>query len=82
MFHKAKGIEFKEGTLVEVTFDDGKIVQYDMKTLFDKYPALSALEDRELFTSGKLTGFGVIWNDDLDVETETIYQEGVIINNQ
>lgn len=48
-----------------------------MRTLFDKYPQLRALEDRDLFLSGKLTGgYGIIWNDDLDIETETIYEEG------
>ncbi len=47
--------------------------------LFDKYPQLCVLNDRELFESGKLMGLGIIWNDDLDIETETIYEEGDII---
>ena len=50
-----------------------------MAVLFDKYPQLCALKDRELFESGKLTGLGIIWNDDLDIETETIYEEGEVV---
>ena len=78
MFHKATDMRFLEGTAMEVIFQDGKVKQYDMASLFDKYPQLRALEDRELFLSGKLMGaYGIMWNDDLDIETETIYEDGV-----
>ena len=78
MFHKAIELTYKENTMIELTFADGKVIQYDMKNLFSKYPQLKALEDRELFLSGKLTGYGIIWNDMLDIETETIYEEGIL----
>ena len=77
MFHKAVDLAFGEGTVLELTFQDGKVKRYDMAVLFEKYPQLRALEDRELFLSGQLSGFyGVIWNDELDIEAETIYMEG------
>lgn len=77
MFHKAVKLEFNEGTVLELTFQDGQVKRYDMKVLFEKYPQLMALKDRELFTSGRLMGFyGIMWNDDLDIEAETIYEEG------
>lgn len=80
MFHKAKGLEFKEGTKLEVKFQTGEIKQYDMAVLFKKYPQLKALKDRKLFLSGKLMGaYGIIWNEDLDIEAETIYEEGKTI---
>ena len=80
MFHKAVNLEFQEGTVLELTFQDGKVKQYDMSVLFDKYPQLTALKDRELFLSGKLMGaYGIIWNDDLDIEAETIYEEGTTV---
>ena len=79
MFHRAVDLKFQEGTLMELTFQDGKVIQYDMSVLFDKYPQLCALKDRDLFLSGKLMGLGIIWNDDLDIETETIYEEGQLI---
>ena len=72
MFHKAVDLKFKEGTILEMTFQDGLVKQYDLAVLFDKYPQLKALENRELFLSGKLMGmYGIVWNDDLDIEAET-----------
>ena len=79
MFHRGVDLEFKEGTVLEVTFQDGKVIRYDMAVLFDKYPQLSALKNREIFETGRLTGLGIIWNDDLDIETETIYEEGEVV---
>ena len=78
MFHKAIKLEFKEGTALQLTFQDGKVKRFDMAVLFDKYPQLLALRNRALFTSGRLAGYyGIIWNDDLDIEAETIYEEGI-----
>ena len=80
MFHKAVSLEFLDGTKLSVTFQDGNVKKYDMSVLFNKFPQLKALEDRDLFISGKLLGsYGIIWNDDLDIETETIYEDGETI---
>lgn len=80
MFHKAVDLQFRESTTLEVKFQDGIVKRYDMAELFSKYPQLEALKDRNLFTSGKLMGsYGIIWNDDLDIEVETIYEEGITI---
>ena len=80
MFHKATDMRFLEGTALEVVFQDGKVKRYDMASLFGKYPQLKALEDRKLFLSGTLMGaYGIIWNDDLDIETETIYEDGITV---
>ena len=83
MFNKALELSFKEGTSLEVRFQDGKIKRYDMASLFNKYPQLRALEDRNLFLSGKLMGaYGIVWNDDLDIEAETIYEDGITIRTE
>lgn len=83
MFHKAITLEYREGTTLELTFQDGKVKRYDMSVLFSKYPQLVALKDRTLFTSGKLLGpYGIVWNDDLDIETETIYEDGETVREE
>lgn len=80
MFHKATELQFLDGTSLSVTFQDGQVKRYDMKQLFPKYPQLRALEDRTLFLSGRLVGpYGIAWNDDLDIEAETIYMDGITI---
>ena len=81
MFHKAVDLKLLEGTKIQVTFQNGVVKCYDMKNLFSKYPQLRELENRDLFLSGKLMGYyGIIWNDDLDIETETIYEDGETIH--
>ena len=77
MFHKAINLNLLEGTALEVTFQDGIVKRYDMSVLFSKYPQLKVLEDRNLFLTGKLMGaYGIVWNDELDMEAETIYMDG------
>lgn len=83
MFHKATDVRFLEGTVLEVAFQDGYVKRYDMALLFAKYPQLRALENRELFLSGKLMGaYGIMWNDELDIETETIYEDGMTVRKE
>ena len=83
MFHKAVELKFLDGTAMEVLFQDGIVKRYDMAALFDKYPQLTALRDRRLFLSGKLMGaYGIMWNDDLDIEAETIYEDGVTVREE
>lgn len=80
MFHKAIAVQFNEGTSLEVTSQNGEVKLYDMSVLFDKYPQLNSLKNRELFISGKLVGaYGIIWNDEIDIEVETIYEDGVTV---
>ena len=83
MFHKAIDLQFLEGTALCVTFQDGMVKRYDMRVLFPKYPQLKALEERALFLSGRLMGaYGIIWTDELDVETETIYEDGETVRTE
>lgn len=77
MFHKATKLSFLDGTVLELTFQNGEVKEYDMAALFGKYPQLTALTNRDLFLSGRLMGsYGIIWNDELDIEAETIYEDG------
>lgn len=80
IFHKAVKLIFKEGTILEVTFDTGEVKSYDISALFEKHPQMKALEDRDLFVSGKLIGnLGIVWNDELDIEAETVYENGTTV---
>ena len=83
MFHRATDLRFLEGTALEVAFQDGKVKRYDVAALFGKYPQLRALEDRALFLSGRLMGaYGILWNDELDLEAETVYEEGIAVREE
>ena len=80
MNHIATNIRFLEDVKIELTFIDGKIIQFDMSTLFEKYPQFKKLkEDRKLFESGELWPIGEIiyWNEDIDYDSEAVYQDGI-----
>ena len=80
MFHKAIELQLKEGTKLELKFLDGTVKEYDIVSLFSKYPQMKALQNRDLFLKGHLQGYyGIVWNDDLDLEAETVYEEGITI---
>ena len=83
MFHKAIKLELKEGTSFELTFQNGEVKSYDIAVLYPKYPQLRALEDRSLFLQGSLMGSsGVVWNDDLDIDAETVYEDGELVRTE
>lgn len=71
-------IEPKEDLIIISTFADGEIVSFDVKTMFEKHPVFHALEDKELFNSVKIdgVGYGISWNDDLDLSSDGIYLRG------
>ena len=79
MFHEAIDMQYREGTSLAVTFSDGSVHEYDMASMFCKYPEFEALKDRSLFLSGKLYRYLIVWNDNLDIETEAIYEDGKVI---
>ena len=71
-----------DGTIVEVSFQNGAVKRYDVAAMFRTHPQMEALRDRKLFCAGRLFSYGIIWNDELDLETETIYQEGVTVREE
>ena len=82
-FIQAIKLVLKEGTTFDLYFLDGTVKRYDILSLSDKFPQLNALKDRKLFLQGKLPGWGgVIWNDDLDIGCETVYEEGMDVTDE
>lgn len=82
MIVSAINIRFLEGVKIELTFQDGKVITYDMALLENKYPKIKELElNRDLFLSGHLDGggYGVIWDDDIDIDAMTVYEDGELV---
>ena len=81
--NKSIKLVLKEGTTFDLYFLDGVVKRYDILSLADKLPQLNALKDRELFLKGKLLSWsGVYWNDDLDIECDTVYEEGIDVSKE
>ena len=81
----ATNLRFLEGVTIELTFLDGKIIQYDLSKLFSKYPQFVELKNnRKLFESGELWPLGevIYWNEDIDYDTAAIYEDGEVVGYQ
>ena len=78
----ATKVRFLDDVKLELTYQDGKIIRYDMSVMFSKFPQLEELRsNRDLFVRGHLDpgGYGVIWNDVLDFDTTSIYEDGEVV---
>ena len=81
----ATKVRFLDDVKLELTYQDGKVIRYDMSVMFSKYPQLEELrKDRELFVRGYLDpgGYGIIWNDELDFDAASIYEDGEVVGQE
>ena len=71
-------VEAKDNLTLIAIFTDGEVVSFDVKTMFSKYPIFRDLEDKKLFDAVKIDGlgYGVSWNDELDLSSDGIYLRG------
>ena len=80
MFHKITSLATLPDFVLLVGFQDGEYKQFDLKPYIEKYPPFRSLKDiNGLYEQAKIDvgGFGIVWNDDLDVSAEGIYEKGV-----
>ena len=79
IFHRLKNITPLEDEILLAEFQDGIIRHYDVKPLKDKIPAFEMLDYvHGLFEQVRIDagGYGVIWNDELDLSCNEIYNNG------
>ena len=82
MFHKIKSVTPLADHVLSVQFSEGVTKRYDVKSLFDKYPMFLPLrDDPALFSSVEVDvgGYGIIWNDDIDIACDELFYNGEII---
>lgn len=82
MFHKIYNVKAWPDMMLLVWFADGEIRQYDVKPLLAKWKAFSALKDEHLFCMVKIDagGYGLSWNDDIDLSCNEIWENGVAVD--
>jgi hypothetical protein len=79
MFHKIKAVNALPDYCLSVQFSEGVTKIYDVKPLFAKWEPFKALEnDPALFSSVEVDvgGYGVIWNDNLDLSCDELFSNG------
>lgn len=79
MTHRIKKVTPLDEFEISVIFQNGVEIEYDIKTLFSEFPQFRALEHVEgMFEQVKVDvgGYGLCWNDELDIGAEEIWQNG------
>lgn len=64
-----------------VGFKNGAFRLYDLKPLINKYEPFKQLAEIEgLYENGRIDvgGYGIVWNDDLDISADGIYEKGAL----
>ena len=82
MFHKVKSVAPLSGFKLSVQFSEGVTKLYDMDPLFEKIPAFQYLRDNPAdyqSVSVDVGGYGIIWDDDLDLSCDELWEHGTVV---
>lgn len=83
MFHKVKNVCALPDYCLSVQFSEGVTKIYDVKPLFERLPCFVQLKaEPELFYCVNVDtgGYGIVWNDDLDLSCDELWENGVAID--
>lgn len=83
MFHKIKCVTPMPDYILTVQFSEGVTKRYNLNPLIEKYPMFSPLKEHlELYYSAVVDvgGYGVIWNDNIDIACDELYFNGEVID--
>lgn len=83
MFHKIKNVAALPDYRLSVQFSEGVTQIYDVKPLFEKLPVFAALKDdvRTFYSvSVDIGGYGIVWNDELDLSCDELWEHGTQVH--
>ena len=83
MFHKIKNVAALPDHRLSVQFSEGVTKIYDVKPLFDRLPAFATLkDDAQTFYSVSVDvgGYGIVWNDELDLSCDELWEHGTQVH--
>lgn len=79
MFHRIKSVTPLNDYILLAHFIDGTDKTYDLKMLFEQIPVFKSFESNpSLYKLAKadVGGYGVVWNEEIDLDAEEIWQNG------
>ena len=82
MFHKVKSVAPLSGFKLSVQFSEGVTKLYDVKPLFERISAFRYLKDNPSefdCVSVDVGGYGIVWNDDLDLSCDELWENGDVV---
>ena len=83
MFHKIKNVSALPEYKLSVQFSEGVTKIYDVKPLFEKIPLFAELKDNPADFACvyvDVGGYGIVWNDDLDLSCDELWENGVQVD--
>ena len=83
MFHKIKNVAALPDYRLSVQFSEGVTKIYDVKPLFEKLPVFAELKDDvQTFysVSVDIGGYGIVWNDELDLSCDELWEHGTQVH--
>lgn len=84
MLYRVKFVKALENEIVSVIFRNGIEKIYDIKKLYSRFAQFSVFKtDNKLFQNVKVDtgGYGIFWNDNLDLSAEELWDNGVETGN-
>ncbi len=85
MIHKIVSVKPVENFVLRVSFQNGIEKLYDIRTLYPVFSQFEVFEtDEDLFCKVQVDvgGYGISWNDDLDLAAEDIWEYGIEVNEK
>ena len=82
MFHKVKNVSPLPEYRLSVQFAEGVTKLYDVRSLFEKLPVFRKfLDNPEEFdcVTVDIGGYGIIWDDELDLSCDELWEHGVMV---
>lgn len=79
MTHRIREVKALENFVVSVIFQEGIEKEYDLKELFPEYPQFLQLKDNKDFfeqVQVDVGGYGISWDDKLDLSAEELWDNG------
>lgn len=83
MFHKIKSVSALPDFRLSVQFSEGVTKLYDANHLFARFPAFELLRENPAeFSSVSVDtgGYGIVWNDDLDLSCDELWENGLPVS--
>ena len=83
MFHKVKNVFPLSDFKLSIQFCEGVTKLYDLNRLFGTIPAFAYLKENPVefeCVSVDAGGYGIVWNDELDISCNELWEHGVQMN--
>lgn len=79
MFYKIKSVKPLKNQILLIAFENKQNKYYDVKQLFERWARFGKLKgNEELFFSVKVDigGYGISWDDELDLSCDELWENG------